>query len=747
LKHIRVAEIMGVSAGNERLVLFYLRCCPFFPSASHLKQVAVSVNLLVCCYSVHAERPFERCPYLISGEIRMITSRYPHLFKSLDLGFTVLKNRILMGSMHTGLEEERGGFKKLAAFYGERVKGGVGLIVTGGIAPNFRGRIAPFGCQLSFPWQVGKHALVTEAVHDQGGKICLQILHTGRYAYHPFSVAPSPVKAIINPFKPKKMSPRQIRKTIADFAGTAALAQKAGYDGVEIMGSEGYLINQFICKRVNRRDDEWGGSYENRIRLALEIVSAVRHKVGTDFIIIFRLSMLDLVEQGSTWEETVLLAKKLEERGVSLLNTGIGWHESRIPTIATSVPRAAFSWVTERMKTEVAIPLITTNRINTPEVAETILAQGKADMVSMARPFLADPYFPAKAESGREDEINTCIGCNQACLDHVFRNKRASCLVNPQACYETELLFPQTASAKNIAVIGGGMAGMACATYSARRGHNVTLFEGATELGGQFNLAKNVPGKEEFNETLRYFTKQLDLFGVDVRLGSRQDSNSLLSSAYDEIVLATGVTPRIPQIEGIDHAMVVTYQEILSGKKVAGPRVAVIGAGGIGYDVSEFLCEQPPSHSLHLDLWLQEWGIDTDITHPGGVEGVKPKKPVAARTVYLLQRKAGKFGKTLQPTTGWIHRAALKKRKVEMIGGITYEKIDDAGLHIHKDGKNRILEVDTIVLCTGQLSRQELWRELKEAGRSVHLIGGALEAAELDAKKAVRQAAELAAIL
>ncbi len=650
-----------------------------------------------------------------------------------------------MGSMHTGLEEERGGLKKLAAFYRERVRGGVGLIVTGGIAPNFRGRLAPFGCQLSFPWQVGKHRIVTDTVHREGGKICLQILHSGRYAYHPFSVAPSAVKAIINPFKPKEMSVRQIQKTIADFANSAALAKKAGYDGVEIMGSEGYLINQFICRRVNRRKDSWGGSYENRIRFPLEIVSAVRERVGENFIIIFRLSMLDLVEQGSTWDEIVLLAKELEKRKVNLINTGIGWHEARIPTIATAVPRAAFSWVTARMKNEVSIPLITTNRINTPEVAEEILQQGSADMISMARPFLADPYFVSKAADGKAHEINTCIGCNQACLDHVFRNKRASCLVNPQACYETELVFPPTAKPKKLAVIGGGMAGMAFACYSAQRGHEVNLFEAAEELGGQFNLARNVPGKEEFHETMRYFTNRLQGLGVTTKTNCYQQSVDLASSDYDEIILASGVVPRIPEIDGIDHKKVATYQDILSKKVVAGERVAVIGAGGIGYDVSEFLAEEEPSHSLHLDLWLEEWGIDTTITHPGGVEGVKPKKPSPARKIYLLQRKTGKFGKSLQPTTGWIHRVALKKRKVEMIGGVSYEKIDDQGLHIKVDDHHRLLEVDTVVICSGQLSRQELFSDLQAAGKSVHLIGGARHAGELDAKRAIRDAAELAA--
>lgn len=672
---------------------------------------------------------------------------YPHLFKELDLGFTTLPNRILMGSMHTGLEDERGGFKKLAAFYKERAKGGVGLIVTGGISPNFRGRIAPFGCQLSFPWQIGKHSLVTDAVHEEDGKICLQILHTGRYAYHPFSVAPSAVKAVINPFKPKKMSQRQILTTIRDYAATAALAKKAGYDGVEIMGSEGYLINQFICKRVNRRDDEWGGEYTNRIRFALKIVEETRNRVGDNFIIIFRLSMLDLVEQGSTWEEIVFLAKKLESHGVTLINTGIGWHESRIPTIATSVPRAAFTWVTAKMKQEVTVPLITTNRINDPGVAEKILEEGQADMVSMARPFLADPFFAAKSYKGRAEKINTCIGCNQACLDHIFRNKRASCLVNPQACFETELTFSASEKRKKICVIGGGMAGMACSVYLSEKGHSVDLYERSSKLGGQFNLARNVPGKEEFHETMRYFNERLQELEVAVHLKSSVSTEQIINAGYDEIVVATGVTPRIPQIQGIDHKCVATYQEILSHQKTAGKRVAVIGAGGIGFDVCEFLSENQPSHTLNRDLWLEEWGIDKEVSHPGAVEGVKPVRPSSPRKIYLLQRKTGKFGKSLQPTTGWIHRIALKKRKVEMLGGVNYRLIDDEGLHIEREGETMVLEVDTVVICSGQLSNDRMAADFAKLGIQCHLIGGAKHAGELDAKRAIRQAAELAAKL
>ncbi|MCG7530967.1 NADPH-dependent 2,4-dienoyl-CoA reductase [Psychrobium sp. MM17-31] len=672
-------------------------------------------------------------------------SPYPHMLAPLDLGFTTLKNRVLMGSMHTGLEEERNGFDKLAVFYAERARGGVGLIVTGGIAPNFRGRIAPHGSQLSFGWQTKKHKKVTDAVHKEGGKICLQILHTGRYAYHPFNISASAIKAPINPFKPRQMSERQIKKTIKDFASTCELAQKAGYDGVEIMGSEGYLINQFLCQRTNQRQDQWGGNYENRMRLALEIVKASRKKVGTDFIIIFRLSMLDLVEQGSTWDEVVELAKALEQAGVTIINTGIGWHEARIPTIATSVPRAAFSWVTAKMKKEVSIPLITTNRINTPEVAEDILSRGDADMVSMARPMLADADFVNKAAADQSDSINICIACNQACLDHVFKQKRASCLVNPRACYETELNFETAAQKKKLAVIGGGMAGMSFAIYAKQRGHEVTLFEAKDQLGGQFNLAKNVPGKEEFIESLKYFTSELSRQNITVHLNSAQTVEQLKAADFDDVILATGVVPRIPAIDGIDHPSVYNYQQVLSGEATIGNKVAVLGAGGIGYDISEFLTESGESHTVNLDLWLKEWGIDQEISHPGGIEGVQQVQPESARHIYMLQRKDERFGKSLQPTTGWIHRAALKKRTVEMIGGVSYEKIDDQGLHISIDGKPQTLEVDNIVICTGQESQNQLAQGLQDANISVHLIGGADFAGELDAKRAIRQGAELAA--
>ena len=677
----------------------------------------------------------------------MSTSPYSHMLSPLDLGFTTLKNRVIMGSMHTGLEEEKGGFEKLAAFYAERAHGGVGLIVTGGIAPNFRGRISPHGSQLSFSWQTGKHKIVTDAVHQAGGKICLQILHTGRYAYHPFSVSASNIKAPINPFKPRQMSERQIKKTIKDFSTTCYLAQKAGYDGVEIMGSEGYLINQFLCQRTNKRQDKWGGSYENRMRLALEIVKASRKKVGTDFIIIFRLSMLDLVEGGSNWDEVVILAKELELAGVTIINTGIGWHEARIPTIATSVPRAAFSWVTAKMKKEVSLPLITTNRINTPEVAEEILKRGDADMVSMARPMLADADFVNKAARNEADSINICIACNQACLDHVFKQKRASCLVNPRACYETELNFESTINAKKLAVIGGGMAGMSFSIYAAQRGHDVTLFEANSELGGQFNLAKNVPGKEEFIDSLKYFRSELIRQNIKVELNSYQSVDSIKQSGFDEVVLATGVVPRIPEIEGIDHPMVFNYQQVLRGDTKMGQRVAVLGAGGIGYDICEFLTEKGQSHTVNLELWIKEWGIDTTIEHRGGVDGVQQENPASARQIFMLQRKDARFGRSLQPTTGWIHRAALKKRTVDMIAGVEYIKIDDQGLHISEDGQIRILAVDNILICTGQQSQKELNDGLEQAGIKVHLIGGADYAGELDAKRAIRQAANLAAII
>ncbi|MBZ6066825.1 NADPH-dependent 2,4-dienoyl-CoA reductase [Aeromonas schubertii] len=670
-------------------------------------------------------------------------SRYPALLTPLDLGFTQLRNRVLMGSMHTGLEEEKGGFDKLAAFYAERARGGVALIVTGGIAPNLRGRLVPHGSQLSFPWQVAKHRKVTEAVHAEGGKIALQILHAGRYAYHPFSLAPSAIKAPISPFKPRAMSERQILATIRDFARTSELARRAGYDGVEVMGSEGYLINQFICERTNHRRDRWGGSLENRLRFPVEIVRAIRERVGKDFIIIFRLSMLDLVEQGSSLEEVIALGKGLEAAGVTLINTGIGWHEARIPTIATSVPRGAFTWVTAELKKHLQVPLITTNRINTPEVAEQILTGGEADMVSMARPLLADPEFVLKASEARGDEINTCIACNQACLDHVFKQKRASCLVNPRACFETELNFGRTPQPKKLAVVGAGPAGLAFACYAAERGHRVSLFDQASEIGGQFNFAKQIPGKEEFHETLRYFAKRLERCGVELYLGQRQSAESLLGGGFDEIILATGIRPRTPAIPGIDHPKVLSYLEVLRDHKPVGQRVAVIGAGGIGFDVAEYLVESHGERSKAQ--WLKEWGIDTRFEQCGGL--TQPVVAPPERQVWLLQRKESKVGDGLGKTTGWIHRAVLKSRRVEMLAGVQYRRIDDQGLHIEVGGVAQCLPVDHVIVCAGQEPLRELEADLRAAGKPVHIIGGADVAAELDAKRAIRQGAELAALI
>jgi 2,4-dienoyl-CoA reductase (NADPH2) len=660
----------------------------------------------------------------------------------LDLGFTTLRNRVLMGSMHTNLEEAKGGFEKLAAFFAERARGGVGLIVTGGIAPNLRGRLAPFGSQLSWPWQVGKHRIVTEAVHAEGGKIALQILHGGRYSYHPFSVAPSAVKSPITPFKPSALSERGIQKTIRDYANCARLAQKAGYDGVEVMGSEGYLINEFIAARTNRRTDRWGGSYENRMRFPLEVVKAVRAAVGPEFIVIFRLSMLDLVPEGSTWDEVVQLAKAIEAAGATIINTGIGWHEARVPTIATSVPRGAYAWVTQKLKGEVRIPLITTNRINTPEVAEEILATGCADMVSMARPLLADPDFVTKAAEDRALDINTCIGCNQGCLDQVFQQHRCTCLVNPRACFETELVFTPVATPKRLAVVGGGAAGLSFACHAAERGHQVTLFEASAELGGQLNYAKRVPGKEEFFETLRYFGRRLATAGVTVRLNERATADLL--APFDEVILATGVVARVPEIPGVDHPKVISYPDLLSGRKVAGQTVAVIGAGGIGFDVAEFLVQEHQAPAV--DRYLAEWGVDASHTQRGGLLPA-PQVPAPLRTVHLLQRKTDRMGADLGKTTGWIHRASLKAMKVKMQGGVAYERIDDAGLWI-RDGKDagaKCLAVDSVILCAGQTSDRSLLEPLRATGKPVHLIGGADLAAELDAMRAIRQGAELAA--
>ncbi|QYJ99795.1 NADPH-dependent 2,4-dienoyl-CoA reductase [Shewanella psychrotolerans] len=669
---------------------------------------------------------------------------FPHLLEPLDLGFTQLKNRVLMGSMHTGLEEEKGGFEKLAAFYKERAKGGVGLIVTGGISPNLRGRLAPHACQLSFPWQVAKHKIVTQAVHEAGGKICMQILHAGRYGYHPFSQAPSKIKSPITPFTPSAMSSRQVRCTIKDYATSAALAKKAGYDGVEVMGSEGYLINQFICARTNKRTDEWGGEFDNRARFPIEIVKAIRAKVGMDFIIIFRLSMLDLVDNGSSWEEVVSLAKSLEQAGVSIINTGIGWHEARVPTIATSVPRGAFSWVTERLKSEVGLPLIATNRINTPEIGEQIIASGQADMVSMARPFLADADFVNKAAAGQSELINTCIGCNQACLDHTFSMKRATCLVNPRACYETELNFTPAAIKKRIAVMGAGPAGMAFSIYAATRGHKVVVFEAKSEVGGQFNLARKIPGKEEFNETIRYFTEQMKHHHVELRLNTRLDASVVRDEQFDEVVIAAGVIPRQLDLPGFDDPKVVTYQQVLSGEVAVGERVALIGAGGIGFDMAHYLGESESS-TLQPDKWLKQWGIDKNYAERGGL--TEPQLEHPKGKIYLLQRKTSKMGKGLGKTTGWIHRSVLKHHQVEMLSGVSYERFDEQGLHIKVGDKQQILAVDNVILCAGQESNRSLVDEMKATGLPVHLIGGVDVAAELDAKRAIRQGAELAIAL
>ncbi|EAR56450.1 putative 2,4-dienoyl-CoA reductase [Photobacterium sp. SKA34] len=670
----------------------------------------------------------------------MDNKAYPHLLAPLDLGFTTLRNRVLMGSMHTGLEESRDGFKKLSAFYAARARGGVGLIVTGGFSPNFRGRLHPLSAEFSSSRAARAHKNITDAVHDEGGKIALQLLHAGRYAMSPFAVSASAIRSPISKFTPSEMSERQILKTINAFAKSSELAREAGYDGVELMGSEGYLINQFICQRSNLRYDDWGGSYENRIRFPLEVVKAVRARVGRDFIIIFRLSMLDLVEQGSTHEEVVMLAKALEQAGVTILNTGIGWHEARVPTIATQVPRAAFAWVTERLKQEVSIPLVTCNRINTPQVAEDILSSGQADMVSMARPFLADPDFVEKAAQDRADDINTCIGCNQACLDHAFVGKRASCLVNPQACYETELVLTPTAQNRKVAIVGAGPAGMACAVAVAERGFTVDVFEKNDHVGGQFNLAMQIPGKEEFKETIRYFTRRLEQTGVNVKLGYAATENDL--AKYDEVIIATGVKPRIPPIPGVDNPKVIDYQTLIRDKVQLGQKVAVIGAGGIGVDVSTMLTEP---ENQNLDQWLEEWGIDKTLTHEGGL--LPHDEYISTRQVWLMQRKPGKVGKGPGRTTGWIHRRTLEKRGVELLGGVSYDKIDDAGLHITVEGQSRILDADNIVLCTGQTSVEELSDKLIEQGINVHVIGGADVAGEVDAKRVIRQGVELAAKL
>ncbi|MEV2264123.1 NADPH-dependent 2,4-dienoyl-CoA reductase [Streptomyces anulatus] len=670
-------------------------------------------------------------------------SLYPNLLSPLDLGFTTLPNRVLMGSMHIGLEEAERGFERMAAFYAERARGGVGLMVTGGIAPSERACSFPGGAKMTTEAEAEQHREITSAVHAAGGRIAMQILHFGRYAHHPDLVAPSALKAPISGFTPNALTDDQVEETIEEFVRAAGLARLAGYDGVEIMGSEGYLINEFIVSATNHRTDRWGGSYENRMRLPVEIVRRVRERVGDDFILIYRLSMLDLVPGGSTLEEVVTLAKEIEAAGATIINTGIGWHEARIPTIATSVPRGAFSWVTEKVRGAVSVPLVTSNRINTPEVAEEILASGRADMVSMARPFLADPEFVAKAAAGRADAINTCIGCNQACLDHIFSLQITSCLVNPRACHETELVLSPTRARKRVAVVGAGPAGLACSVTAAERGHAVTLFDTADEIGGQLNVARRVPGKEEFDETLRYFRTRLAELDVEVRLSTRADTGTL--DGYDEIVLATGVEPRTPAIPGTDRPNVVSYLDVLRDGTPVGDRVAIVGAGGIGFDVAEFLTDGGDAASLDADTFFRQWGVDTSYAERGGLRA--PERPESPRTVHLVQRRTTKVGAGLGKTTGWIHRTELRHRGVEMIAGASYDLIDDEGLHLTVDGERRVLPVDTVVLCAGQEPRRELYEELRSGAVPVHLIGGADVAAELDAKRAIRQGTELAAAL
>ncbi|MET3130115.1 2,4-dienoyl-CoA reductase (NADPH2) [Oxalobacteraceae bacterium GrIS 1.11] len=674
-------------------------------------------------------------------------THYPHLLAPLDLGFTTLRNRVIMGSMHTGLEDRFYNYGKLAEFYRERARGGVGLIVTGGISPNRSGWLLPFGGTLNFLGDVFNHRRLTGAVHEEGGKILMQILHAGRYGYQPFVVSASATKSPISPFKPRALSEAGIEATIRDYARCAKLARKAGYDGIEVMGSEGYLLNQFLCARTNLRTDRWGGTIENRMRLPVEIVKRIRAAVGPDFIIMYRHSLLDLVDGGNTWDDVVTVAKALEQAGVTILNTGFGWHEARVPTIVTSVPRAAFASVAGRLRREVTIPVVASNRINMPFEADAILARGDADLVSMARPFLADPQFVAKAASGRADEINTCIGCNQACLDHTFANKRASCLVNPRACHETELVFRKKAVARKVAVVGAGPAGLSAATAAAQCGHQVTLFDSSDSVGGQFKIAMQIPGKEEFAETIRYFRRQLDLLGVTLKLGHRVTREELLAGGYDDVIVATGIKVRRPPIAGIDHPKVLSYLDVLLHKVPVGKRVAIIGAGGIGFDVGEYLLHDP-AHALPLALatWAGEWGVDLNANSGGGLVAPQPSEPV--RQIFLLQRKTSKPGAGLGKTSGWVHRATLSRNGVVMMGGVQYDKVDDHGLHITVGGEQRLLAVDHVVVCAGQDSLTELMPEQPlDGGPRFHKIGGAALAAELDAKRAIKEGAELAASL
>lgn len=669
---------------------------------------------------------------------------YEHLLKPLDLGWTTLKNRVLMGSMHTNLEEIPHGFERAAVYFAERARGQAALIVTGGIAPNEEGCISAMAAKLSTKEEVDQHRLITKAVHNEGGKICMQILHTGRYGYHNKIVAPSAIQAPINFFRPREMTSEDVSRTIDDYVKCALLAKEAGYDGVEIMGSEGYLINQFIVKRTNQRDDDWGGSYEKRIQFPIEIVKKTREAVGSNFIIIYRLSMLDLVEDGSTWNEVVILAKAIERAGATLINTGIGWHEARIPTIATMVPRKAFAWVTKRLKSEINIPLIAVNRINTPDVAEEVLAEGCADMVSMARPFLADPEIILKTMEGRTHEINTCIACNQACLDHTFQMKISSCLVNPRACHETELNYTPTDSPKRIAVVGAGPAGLAFSHIAAMRGHNVTLYESDDKLGGQFNYAKIIPGKADYGETIRFYTEMMKKYKVNIALNHRVEADYLVQEDFDEIILADGIEPRQLDIEGHNHAKVVSYTDVLTQKVIIGKKAAIIGAGGIGFDIATYLTSQPPKTD-EINAFLKTWGVDQNYQQAGGLQKPEPEAPI--REIYLLKRSPGKHGASLGKTTGWIHKAHLIAMNVHMLSDVKYLKIDDQGLHILHKEESLLLEVDHIIVCAGQLSSRRLYDALIVHGKQPHLIGGAAEAKELDAKTAIKQGCELAAMI